>query len=207
MVEPRVAPLEPPRPDWVIPQTLRAEAFVCCGGQDPFPLQCVGCHRPLVICLECDSLFEDLSDPVIRQFASDSNLACPGCGQAIDWSTLYSEGHRISFADWQAAGLDRLLTERSIDELAAMLARSAEHLGDMLRRGMRSSTKTRFPPYRNFAESIEAHIPDATCYRHYGQQWFESMPLRDAVQNCDELATAIQQAYAILGAGDVLFPR
>ncbi|MGV3533817.1 MAG: hypothetical protein ACO1QR_15725 [Chthoniobacteraceae bacterium] len=63
--------------------------YHCCGSQELMSFACPQCHRHMIICNECDTLFANPNED--RQFEGPMNLSncqqpmflCPHCGNAI----------------------------------------------------------------------------------------------------------------------------
>jgi hypothetical protein len=113
---------------------------------------------------------------------------------------------RVTFDEWHDAGLDNLLVNRSIAELAEVLSSSASQLADWLQRGMRSTARTRINEYRNLTEAIAVHFPDAVRLRDEGRNKASSFTLRDALTWHSQIPAPIDQAYALLGIADAIIP-
>ena len=194
------------RPLWVIEQSLNWRLFNCCGDEDLFPFKCRACARPLVLCYECDTLYSDLDDLAARHHINHDHLSCPQCAADFDDHFMRSPLHRITFDEWRAAGFDNLLIDQPIDHLLELLTGSATHLADFLRRGMRSTARTRITEYRNLAESIAVHFPSAADFRDQGYNVAQASTLSAAMDWHSQIPGSSDQAYALLGITDAIIP-
>jgi hypothetical protein len=189
------------RPSWVIEQLLDWRQFDCCSDQDPFPFQCCQCLEPLVFCCECDMLYADLRNLAARSRAYAETI-CPRCSTVFGDDLLTSPGYRVSFDRWHACGLDHLLIERPISELAEMLVAAAGQIEQWLSRGMRSTARTRLLGFRNLAESIEVHLRDANRLREGGSERVHRSTLAEALDWQRLIPDQVDRAYAMLGIAE-----
>lgn len=119
---------------------------------------------------------------------------------------MRSPSHRIAFDEWHQSGLDGLLIDPPLEELADMLTASADQIAEFLRRGMRSTARTRIDEYRNLAESIASHFPAAADFRTEGYSLVRSSTLSNAMIWYSQIPSSSNQAYASLGITDAVFP-
>jgi hypothetical protein len=195
------------RPSWVIEQSLNWRLFDCCGDQDLFPFKCHACGHPLVLCYECETLYTDLHDLSFRRIPNLDDYSCPQCAAAFDDDFMRSSRHRMHFDEWHDAGLDNLLIDRPLSELSDMLIGSAAQMADFLRRGMRSTARLRITEYRNLAESIAVHFAAAVDFREQGYNIAQSATLSAAMDWHSQIMNSSDQAYALLGITDAIFPE
>ncbi len=92
--------------------------FHCCGDEDLYPFRCPGCGKIMVLCYECDTLYEDLDPPGRRCRGipgfgpSEPAFSCPGCGRPVEDGFMddeKGEAYRVTRSEWLRAGLGRLL--------------------------------------------------------------------------------------------------
>ena len=112
----------------------------------------------------------------------------------------------MDFNEWHDAGLDNLLIDRPISELAEMLTASAAQMTDFLQRGMRSTARMQITEYRNLAESIAVHFAAAVDFRNQGYDVAQSSTLSDAMDWHSQIPDSGDQVYALLGITDAIIP-
>jgi hypothetical protein len=89
--------------------------FRCCGDEDLYPFGCPACRRLMVLCYECDTLYDDLRDLSHRE--RDINnfeparpiFSCLGCGHPFTYFFVRDGMYKVSHEQWAAAGLGHLL--------------------------------------------------------------------------------------------------
>lgn len=194
------------RPSWVIEQVLNWRLFNCCGDEDLFPFKCRACARPLVLCDECDTLYGELNDLAARHYVNHDDVSCPRCSTHFDDNFMRSPLHRVTFDEWHAAGFDHLLVDQPIERLLELLTGSATQLADFLRRGMRSTARTRITGYRNLAESIAHSFPNARTFREQGCNLATTSTLPATMDWHSQIAESSDQVYALLGITDAIIP-
>ena len=191
-----------PRPGWVIEASLNWRLFNCCGDEDLFPFKCPWCEHALILCYECDTIYADLPD--LAGGHGFEEPSCPRCGGPFDKDFMRSPRYRITFEEWETAGLGELLNDVPIAELGEQRVRAAEPLANLLRRGMRSTASARITEYRNLAEAIAPHFAAAAAFRERAYQLALSSHLSDAVDWQSRICDPMNQAYALLGIADAV---
>ena len=195
------------RPSWVIEQSLDASAFGCCGDQDLLPFQCSGCHRPFVLCYECDTLYVALPETAGQAQFPAAARACPSCGQSFASGFQRDPQCRISFDEWTAAGLGALLDEVPMETLAAMFVASAEQMFGLLERHMLGTARVRLWELRNLGEAIALHCARAAVRRTEAREQSPPKQASDVIRWTKSLSDPLERAYATLGVADIFFPE
>ncbi|MCA8990097.1 MAG: hypothetical protein KDA78_20790 [Planctomycetaceae bacterium] len=112
----------------------------------------------------------------------------------------------MTFEEWHEAGLDHLLRDCPFSELCEMLTGSADQIADFLRRGMRSTVRTRITGFRNLAESIAVHFHAAADFRVQGHDIAQSQTLSAALYWFSRIPGSLDRVYALLGITDAMIP-
>jgi len=192
------------RPSWVIEQTLDRSKFNCCGNEKPFPFKCNGCGHVMVLCCECDTLYQGLPDADQRTVPDWNEWDCPACNAKLPDTFMSLPGYRITFDEWSELGLDSFLAVPRFSDLQRMLTDSIQQLRSYLERGMRSTAKRYAFHLDDLASSMQSAIPGAEGARHLGRHFASDKNLTDAVRQCDTLRDPDLRNYAIMGIADVL---
>jgi hypothetical protein len=100
--------------DFLVAEHLDSSAFPCCPNQDPYPYKCTDCGLPLVLCRECDTLYDRLPNTShygeVNSFdPTRPSHHCPRCGHAFEYSFMTNQKYRLTLTEWRAAGLEQLL--------------------------------------------------------------------------------------------------
>jgi predicted RNA-binding Zn-ribbon protein involved in translation (DUF1610 family) len=93
------------------------ETLFECQHLDHVPFACPKCHRKMVACASCDSVYDDLADlSRVEMVLSNVNPAapveafsCPNCGYGFEFLFMKNEQYRVSRQEWLEAGLGHLL--------------------------------------------------------------------------------------------------
>lgn len=194
------------RPSWVIEYSLNFKLFKCCGDEDLFPHKCRECSQPLILCYECETLYYDLDafSEQLQQTREVNN--CPKCGSEFPGDLMRSPLFRITFAEWHAAGLDDLLNEPPFSQLLGILTRSADRITRSLWQGNWLMAKIGITEYRNLSESLAEHFPSAPAFRNQGRTVAQTGTLSAVMEWHAGIPNSFDQAYALLGISDVIFP-
>jgi hypothetical protein len=115
--------------------------------------------------------------------------------------------HRITYDEWHVAGLDSLLIDLTIPYLLELLSASSKQLAEFLKRGMRSTARSRISEFRNFAESVTNCFQSAATFRDEGRVRARTSTLSAAMDWYAAIKEPSARAYALLGITDVTFPE
>lgn len=191
-------------PAWVIGQVLDGSVFSCCGNQDPYPFRCTNCGHAMVLCCECDSLYNELPD-VSKHYRPDWNeCECASCSIIFSCSNFDAPECRISFAEWSACQLDELLSIPPLEDLFNRLQRSAQMLVYFLEKNSLSTVAVWSRDLHRLADAIAHCHPGADDARQTAYTSALSDPPRSVLEDSLTIADPIQRAYAILGVTDAL---
>lgn len=93
--------------------------FQCCGDEDLYPFGCPRCGRAMVFCYECDTLYGDLNNldgnsrKAVNHFDPSAPIfCCPGCAYEFEYYFIRDGLHKITFEQWERAGLSHLLENK-----------------------------------------------------------------------------------------------
>lgn len=192
------------RPSWVIEQTLDHIKFNCCGNAKPFPFKCNDCGHAMVLCCECDTLYQSLPDTDQRTVPEWNEWSCPACNAKLPDTFMSLPDYRITFDEWSKLGLDSFIAMPPFSDLQRMLNYSVQRLRTYLERGMRSTANRYSFHLDDLASSMQSAIAGAEDARHQGQQFANDKKLADAVRQCDKISDPDLRTYAIIGIADVL---
>ncbi|HEY9878519.1 MAG TPA: hypothetical protein V6D29_08685 [Leptolyngbyaceae cyanobacterium] len=100
---------------WLVEQILNFDLFTCCGNEDLHPFKCSQCGLIMVLCYECDTLYQNLDDLSqqegnINHFESSQPIfSCPKCGYEFEYYFMKNPLYRVTFEEWINAGFAHLL--------------------------------------------------------------------------------------------------
>jgi hypothetical protein len=101
--------------EFVEDEDLNRDLFHCCGDEELLPFACPDCGRPMVYCLECDTLYDDLHDlkhrgEDLNYFEPDEPIfSCPQCSHDFEFYFMRNPRLAVARADWVAKGFEHLL--------------------------------------------------------------------------------------------------
>jgi hypothetical protein len=96
---------------------LNFAPFRCCGDEDLYPFGCPVCRHLMVVCYECETLYDDLHILSSRgTWVNHSNIhvplfRCPCCDNPFEYFFMRDELHKVPVAEWIELGFGHLLAK------------------------------------------------------------------------------------------------